>query len=153
MRTLRWQSRAALYGAPLLVLALAGAVSWWAFNREKRDIDIGRDHLAAGGTGTAGAANERAGARQHVVDRSTALGGTRLDSDPVAGDGIGTVLGLVGELTGERRSQFTSICDDLVETALLDDDARRDAALRGIGGKFLLKRFAPAELFDQGGFP
>ncbi|MEJ6023770.1 CHASE domain-containing protein [Ramlibacter sp. PS4R-6] len=39
MRKLPWKSRAALYGIPLVVLVLAGAVSWWGWNRERRDIE------------------------------------------------------------------------------------------------------------------
>ncbi|HUR90835.1 MAG TPA: CHASE domain-containing protein [Ramlibacter sp.] len=34
-----WRSRAALYGLPLLVLALAAGVSWWQWNRERADIE------------------------------------------------------------------------------------------------------------------
>ena len=121
----------------LAALALDRRADQRRAHPDQRDEGVGREALAHLGP---------------VLDR-VVRGVLAPDRDPVAGDGIGTVLGLVGELTGERRSQLTSICDDLVETALLDDDARRDAALRGIGGKLLLKRFAPAELFDQGGFP
>jgi signal transduction histidine kinase/CheY-like chemotaxis protein len=36
---LSWRSRTALYGLPLLVLALAGAASWWQWNRERAEIE------------------------------------------------------------------------------------------------------------------
>lgn len=38
-RPLSWRSRAALYGLPLVVLALAGTLSWWQWMRERRDIE------------------------------------------------------------------------------------------------------------------
>jgi signal transduction histidine kinase/ActR/RegA family two-component response regulator len=38
-RRISWTSRAALYGVPLVVLALAGAASWWQWNRERADIE------------------------------------------------------------------------------------------------------------------
>jgi signal transduction histidine kinase/CheY-like chemotaxis protein len=39
VRKLPWKSRIALYGIPLVVLAIAGAASWWEWNRERRDIE------------------------------------------------------------------------------------------------------------------
>jgi len=36
---LSWKSNVALYGVPLLVLALAGAASWWQWTRERADIE------------------------------------------------------------------------------------------------------------------
>jgi signal transduction histidine kinase/ActR/RegA family two-component response regulator len=38
-RPLSWQSRLALYGLPLVVLALAGTLSWWQWMRERHDIE------------------------------------------------------------------------------------------------------------------
>jgi signal transduction histidine kinase/ActR/RegA family two-component response regulator len=38
-RSLSWKSNVALYGVPLLVLALAGAASWWQWTRERADIE------------------------------------------------------------------------------------------------------------------
>jgi signal transduction histidine kinase/CheY-like chemotaxis protein len=38
-RRIPWKSRLALWGLPLIVLLLAGALSWWQWNRERRDIE------------------------------------------------------------------------------------------------------------------
>src|ERR1700757_4501559 len=34
-----WRSRAALYGLPLVVFALAAAASWWQWNRQRGEIE------------------------------------------------------------------------------------------------------------------
>jgi signal transduction histidine kinase/ActR/RegA family two-component response regulator len=39
-RPISWKSRLALYGLPLAVLAVSGAVSWWKWNAERRDIEF-----------------------------------------------------------------------------------------------------------------
>ena len=84
-----------------------------------------------------------------MLDCRRPLCGARLHGNPVAGDGVVPVHRFVGELPRQRRGQFTCVRRDLVETALLDDHARRNRALGGIGRKMLLKRVAPAKLFDQ----
>ena len=42
-RRIAWTSRVALYGVPLVVLAIASAASWWEWNRERQEIETQQD--------------------------------------------------------------------------------------------------------------
>jgi hypothetical protein len=56
----------------------------------------------------------------------------------------------MGEAARDLGGELAEIGDELVESALLDDDASGNETLRPEGGEGLLERLAPAEGLDQG---
>ena len=115
---------------------------------QQRHVDVGGHHLLVRDR-VGGLADEGGAPRQHGVDGRGAFVGPRGQRHPVADDREGARSRLVGEPAGDLGGELAEVGDDVVDSALLHEDAAGNEPTLGVGGEVMLELIAPAIGSDQ----
>ena len=111
---------------------------------DEDDVDVRRQQLRA--LLARRLADQRAGARQHLLDGGGAVACRQAQRNEVADPGqVGALHGGIAQAPGQLRRQLGRVGGDLKVAAVLADDTARNETFGGVRGEFRLPSAAPAE--------